>query len=300
MNPLFAPDSSPVQAERAARRDPFSFGRNWSDFLRSCYSAARVEQACRSLTAFLGTDNLHGRSFLDIGCGSGLMSLVAYRLGASRIESFDIDPWSVRCCRQLREQAGDPPRWKVMHGSILDSDFIRAIEPADVVYSWGVLHHTGRMWEAIRNAASLIRPSGLFYIAIYNRVEYDTLRSWRGSHGWLRLKRLYNRSGVATRRLLEGLFAGWDLVKWLATLRNPVAEIRRYSQKRGMSWWHDIRDMLGGYPYEFASAGEVFNFCHLELGLELTRLRTVCSTGCNEFLFKRPGPARRPSRPATN
>jgi 2-polyprenyl-6-hydroxyphenyl methylase/3-demethylubiquinone-9 3-methyltransferase len=272
----------------SADADPFSFGRNWNDFLEQGLDAEGIEAAKSRTAEFLGLQSLAGLSFLDIGCGSGLFSYVAHALGAGRVVSFDVDPLSVACCRRLRERAGNPDSWEVFEGSILDPRLAGRIAPADVVYSWGVLHHTGDMWSAVRAAAGLVKPGGLFFIAIYNKVEYDTLNHLRGSHGWLRVKRAYNRSGTLGRRLMEATSAAKDVASWLLTLRNPVREISRYKQKRGMSWWHDIVDWLGGYPYEFATAAEIFNFCHGELGLQLERMKTVTSIGCNEFLFLRP------------
>src|SRR5687767_14492573 len=113
---------------------------------------------------------------MDIGCGSGVFSHAAYTLGASRIVSFDIDPLSVRCCELMKQRSSNPPHWDIRHGSILDPAFVRSLPKCDVVYSWGVLHHTGDMWTAIRNAASLVKPGGRFFIAIYNKVEAGRFR----------------------------------------------------------------------------------------------------------------------------
>lgn len=266
----------------------FSFGKNWSDFLRHRVDAERIETAIRDTSRFLGLPDLKGLTFMDIGCGSGLFSYAAHALAAEHITSLDVDPLSVQCCLAMKERAGNPENWDVLHGSILDPPTLQRLPSVDVVYSWGVLHHTGDMWTAIRNAAACVKPGGRFFISIYNRVEYDSLTSYRGSPGWLRLKRIYNRSGWLGKRTMECWFAGKDIAASLASLRNPLRQIRQYRDKRGMSWWYDIVDWLGGYPYEFASSGEVFEFCHRELGLSLERLRTTSSIGCNEFLFRRP------------
>jgi 2-polyprenyl-6-hydroxyphenyl methylase/3-demethylubiquinone-9 3-methyltransferase len=269
-------------------RTTFSFGQNWKDYLDHALDAERVELAGARTRALLRRQDLKGLSFLDVGCGSGLFSYVAHSLGASHVTSFDVHPLSVECCRHMRATAGDPVTWEVLQGSILDEAFIKTLPRADIVYSWGVLHHTGSMWQAIRNAASLVRPGGHLAIAIYNKLEYRTFRNWRGSHQWLKIKRCYNHSGRFGKSLLEWAWAGKDVVGMLGRLRNPLGEIRAYKQKRGMSWWYDVVDWLGGYPYEFASAGEIFQFCHDELGMQLEQLHTVSSLGCHEFLFRLP------------
>jgi 2-polyprenyl-6-hydroxyphenyl methylase/3-demethylubiquinone-9 3-methyltransferase len=263
----------------------FSFGRNWKNFLDHSLDPQRIELAKQKTREFLRLDSLRGRTFIDVGCGSGLFSYVAYGLEAARVYSFDSDPLSVECCQYMKAMAGNPERWTILRGSVLDGEFMKTIPSADVVYSWGVLHHTGDMWRAMRNAAGLVKPGGRFAIAIYNRLEYDTLKEWRGSYKWLRVKQLYNQSAWPMKRTLESVLALKDIVAILVRLKSPIREIRAYRENRGMSWWFDIVDWLGGYPYEFASAGEVFEFCHRELGMQLEYLKSVSQIGNHEFLF---------------
>jgi 2-polyprenyl-6-hydroxyphenyl methylase/3-demethylubiquinone-9 3-methyltransferase len=266
----------------------FSFGKNWNKFLKHRLDAERIDIAIRDTSNFLGLQDLKGLTFMDIGCGSGLFSYAAHALAAERVISFDFDPFSVQCCLQMKERAGDPENWDVFQGSILDPNTLQRLPSVDIVYSWGVLHHTGDMWAGIRNAAQCVKPGGRLFISIYNRLEYDSLTGYRGSHAWLKLKRVYNRSGWVGKRAMESWFAIKDIAASIVSLRNPLRQIRQYKNKRGMSWWYDIADWLGGYPYEFASAGEVFEFCRHELGLSLEKLKTTSSIGCNEFLFIRP------------
>ena len=262
----------------------FSFGKNWYAFVHSYLNDERIREASKSLSDFLGLQTLEGMTFLDVGCGSGLFSLAAYRLGASAIVSFDFDPFSVKCCEYLKEKEGSPANWTVTKGSILDDDFLGNINKADVVYSWGVLHHTGNMWQAIRNASKLVIPGGLFFIAVYNRVGGPF-----GSKTWLELKRVYNRSPRIIKWVIEYSFISLIILKMLVTLKNPASEIKNYQKNRGMNFITDIKDSLGGYPYEYADAGEVFRFCKQEFGFVLENMRTVNDLGLNEFLFRNPG-----------
>lgn len=273
--------------------DPrFRFGRNWRSFLDHHLHASTAAEAQRSLAEFLAPATLAGRTFLDIGCGSGLFSLAAQRLGASRVVSFDIDADSVACCRELREREGAPATWEVSEGSILDAAFVSRLAPADVVYSWGVLHHTGRMWDAVRAAGTLVAPGGQFYLALYNKVEGWGLHSdgrLGPSSFWAWEKRGYNRLPRVLQSAANGAAMGAMVVAYLLTLQNPFRKFREHrEQHRGMSWSVDIVDWLGGYPYEAASPGEVFTFCHGELGLDLLRMKTTCTLQNNEFLFCRP------------
>jgi 2-polyprenyl-6-hydroxyphenyl methylase/3-demethylubiquinone-9 3-methyltransferase len=263
----------------------FEFGRNWQSFVRTCLNADRIAVATASLQRILATETLRGRSFLDVGCGSGLFSLSAALLGAERVVSFDVDPQSVQASTDVRARAGlSADRWQIRQGSVLDEQFLATLEPADVVYAWGVLHQTGEMWRAIDNIIGRIKPGGVIVLSIYNKVE----RRIGSSGQWWHIKRWYCRSSPRVRRLIEWLYlsalAAWDLL----TLRHPSARTRNYQEQRGMDFRHDVRDWIGGFPYEYATAGEVFTYLHDKSGLQLRFLNTQEGHGCNEFTFVRP------------
>lgn len=260
----------------------FSFGRNWDEFLRHSFSRERVAVAKRSMQEFLGRETLTGQSVIDVGCGSGLFSLAAYELGASSLRSFDVDPLSVRCCERLHETAGSPNHWTIARGSILDRAFVETIPPADIVYSWGVLHHTGDMWNAIANAASLVRPGGAFYISIYNDVP-----GLLGSRTWVTIKRVYNASPRPLQFAMESAWMALALARELAQGRNPIEKVRGYQSHRGMRWRTDIIDWFGGYPYEYATTDAVTAFCTERCRLTPVQVRRTASLGTNEFLFQR-------------
>ena len=262
----------------------FEFGRNWQRFLE-LFSEQRVQTAVDSIRDFTGLRDLKGKTFVDVGCGSGLFSLAAHRLGAERLVSFDVDEFSVRCCRHLHEQAGAPDSWTVRPGSILDERLVAELGTFDVVYSWGVLHHTGRMWDAIRHAGGMVNPGGRFYITIYNRR-----RGPRGSRTWLRIKRQYNRMPPAGRKLMEYVYISNYFLSKLLGFKNPMKRIRNYQEKRGMNWRTDVTDWVGGYPYEFATVQEIFDFVRRTYpDFLLEGLKSTRGLGPNWFLFRRAG-----------
>jgi 2-polyprenyl-3-methyl-5-hydroxy-6-metoxy-1,4-benzoquinol methylase len=265
----------------------FSFGRNWKNFLESL-DEDRLDIAAESLTEFLGLSDLRGKSFLDIGCGSGLFSYAAFKLGAERIVSFDLDPFSVQCCRHLHDLADRPPNWEIHEGSILDKAFVSPLGNFDIVYSWGVLHHTGNMWESIINSGELVAPNGHYYIALYNKIT-----SRRGSPAWVHsfwlwVKRLYNAHPLLGKFVLEPAAMGAYLAMVAARLENPVKHVRNYRSHRGMRWSTDATDWLGGYPYEFATVEEVFKFVSTKFpDFVLTNIKTTSGRGLNWYLFQR-------------
>ncbi len=262
-------------------KQTFSFGKNWAEFLKSI-TDEKLGIAATSLKDFLGLDNLAGKSFLDIGCGSGIFSYAASSLDAAKIVSFDVDPFSVQCCEQMRHKANDPAHWQIYHGSILDTDVVSKFGTFDIVYSWGVLHHTGDMWAAIRNSAQLVRPGGYYYIALYNNAG-----GFLTSARWLAIKKFYNKHPIIGKYFLEYIYIVYSFIFNVFSAKLFFKKIKNYKEGRGMSWRRDISDWMGGYPYQYASVGEVFQFMKKNFPhFQLVNIRSTNGTGNNWFLFK--------------
>ncbi|MCH8111688.1 MAG: class I SAM-dependent methyltransferase [Proteobacteria bacterium] len=252
----------------------FAFGKNWQRFLKHV-DEERIRTAEQSLRNMLGLESLEGRSFLDAGCGSGLFSLAARRLGAS-VHSFDYDAESVACTAELRRRyfPGDD-NWIVAQGDVLDDAYVKSLGRFDVVYSWGVLHHTGRMWGGVEAVASCVEPGGHLFIALYND------QGWISGY-WSWVKRVYNR-GALFRAAVVAFHS-----PYLVGLRLIVRWGRGdFPLKRGMSLWHDLLDWLGGFPFETAKPKDVVAFARAR-GFADTKVVTCGRRhGCNEFVFRR-------------
>lgn len=268
-----------------ASKQRFEFGHNWARFLATVDDRA-VAAAESSLQQMLGVARLDGQRFLDIGSGSGLFSLAARSLGAT-VHSFDYDAQSVACTQELKRRYRPADEgWRIESGSVLDPDYLRPLGRFDIVYSWGVLHHTGAMWLALENAIGLVEPAkGKLFIALYND------QGWK-SHVWWLVKRLYNTLPrvlrapfVAATMLITQVVV---LIKYTLKLQPMTAinAIRQVRRERGMTSKYDQIDWVGGFPYEFVSFDTMTRYLEAR-GFTVINSRRNTSLGCNEWAAER-------------
>jgi 2-polyprenyl-6-hydroxyphenyl methylase/3-demethylubiquinone-9 3-methyltransferase len=244
------------------QKSHFAFGRNWASYSR-LVTDARVDEAITSLRRLVGGD-LEGKRFLDIGCGSGLHALAALRLGANEVVALDIDPDSVATTKRLLTTNASGQRWSVMERSIFDPQ-IESLGSFDYVYSWGVLHHTGDMYRALRAAAGRVGPGGQFVFALYRQTPLCWL--------WKLEKRWYSGASPAAQARVQGLYVK---VFKLLMRGNFEAYVANYGQARGMDFYHDVHDWLGGWPYESISPAQAD---HLMKQLGLRQVRSFLIPG---------------------
>ncbi|MBR0896490.1 class I SAM-dependent methyltransferase [Bradyrhizobium tropiciagri] len=259
----------------------FEFGKNWHDFIQKNFDSEKVQTSKRHILQFMGRPDLNGLTVLDIGCGSGLHSIAMLDAGAARVDGFDYDPDSVRASKFVQSQAGNPANWTAEQGSVLDDAYVSKLPLYDLVYSWGVLHHTGEVWHAIQNAASRVKPGGLFYIALYSAdVQKDPTPEF-----WLDVKRRYVASGWLQRRLMDGWYVWrFEMYKDPRNLPAFIRRVREYKKMRGMNKFTDIRDWLGGWPMEFVYDKDAIDFVE-KMGFKLDKIAT--GEANSEFLFVR-------------
>jgi 2-polyprenyl-3-methyl-5-hydroxy-6-metoxy-1,4-benzoquinol methylase len=259
----------------------FHFGKNWKSFLQ-VVDDERILQAIKGLKKLIPDDNdIEQRRFFDIGCGSGLSMLAALRLGASEARGIDIDQHSVNAAQSLLSQFAPEKQWCVCQRSVFELNR-KDIGNFDVVYSWGVLHHTGDMREAIAKAASLVKKDGLLVIALYHRTPF--CRFWRLE------KKLYAHSNIFVQFIIRSLYKIAIIARHGA---NSLKFVSTYHRSRGMNWHHDVHDWLGGYPYESTLPDEVSPILE-RFGLTVEKVFENCAggkgllgTGCDEFVARR-------------
>jgi len=266
-------------SEEVLQGERFQFGANWEAFLQTLNNE-RILEAEDSLKNMLNVVDLAGKKFLDIGSGSGLFSLAAKRLGAD-VYSFDYDPKSVGCTKELKKRYfPDDENWVIEEGSALDETYLQSLGKFDVVYSWGVLHHTGNMNTALNNAMIPVTGRGLLFIAIYNDQGF-------ASNVWSKVKKIYCSNWLG-RLLISGIYIPWFALQGMAVgiikYKNPLGQFSYYKEKRGMSIYHDWIDWLGGYPFEVAKPEDIFEL-YRSHGFSLEKLVTTNRLGCNQFIF---------------
>lgn len=266
----------------------FSFGKNWESY-STLIDETRIDLAKSDLNTLITKKEIRGRSFLDIGCGSGLSMLAALKLGAKSVRGVDIDKDSVATARKVLSRYAPNDKWKVDEKSVFGLKAKR-FGTFDIVHSWGVLHHTGAMWDAIENASTLVKPDGLLVLALYRKTKLCGF--------WRIEKKIYAHGPKWLQFSIQIAFKALNLLAFLIIKRqNPLKHIYG-SKKRGMDWHHDIHDWLGGYPYESVSPHEIKEKM-MELGFALKREilampqnqrpHGIFGSCCDEYVFQKKG-----------
>lgn len=267
-----------------AESSHFAFGENWASFAKGIDQAV-ISEAKKGLSDLIPAASMPLASFLDIGCGSGLHALAALELGVAHVTAIDIDRNSVRTTEKVLSNYCEQERASVQRLSIFEAD-VAELGAFDIVYSWGVLHHTGEMWRAVEKASELVKPGGFFVIALYQKRLF--CKAWKVE------KRIYSFSPKTVQGIARAIYCAALLVGHTLIGRNPFSVVRNYKSARGMDFWHDAHDWLGGYPYESATRDDV----HVHVvprGFTLVKERIlpwrlgILGTGCAEYCFQKAG-----------
>lgn len=273
-----------IQEQNRPDAKRFEFGQNWTRFVKKNFKQERCDIAMEKILKFSGRKDMKGLEVIDVGCGSGLHSLGMFQAGADKIHSLDYDQNSVNATRILHDYAKKPPNWTIERGDALDKPYLESLGKWDFVYSWGVLHHTGSMWEAIKNVADMAKPDGYFYIALYSSdADFQPSKEF-----WLEIKQKYVHGSWLKKKYMV-LWYVWRFAmqKDIRRLPEVINRVISYRFNRGMNYFADIRDWLGGWPMEYAGDQETTDLMEQEFGYKLINVDT--GQACSEFLFQRTG-----------
>lgn len=268
----------------------FEFGKNWNNYSKKIRSK-NIHISIDDLKYYLGI-KLKNKKFLDIGCGSGLSSLAACKLGA-RVTSFDVDNLSTATTIALKKKyLSSSKKWKILnHGNVLDKKFCKNLGKFDIIYAWGVLHHTGNLWLSLRNIFLNSKKNTIFFIALYNDEGFYS-RVW-----WI-IKKIYDILYFDIFKKIYFIFVliFCTLKNYVFTIANITQSfkdlkilfktIKNYEKSRGMSYWNDQLDWIGGYPFEVSKPEKIIKFFR-NRKCKLLKIFVNHGYGNNIYVFKK-------------
>lgn len=261
----------------------FRFGKNWAKFKKNI-NESDIQQSVIDIVRLLGMYDLSGKSVIDIGSGSGIHSAAFYKFKPLKVDSIDYDQDSVNTTREFLSSMAHPVDKNVWKADILNLETFHQ-KKYDVVYAWGVLHHTGNLHLAIENAATLVDREGLLVIALYRKTFLCEF--------WKIEKRIYSRSPYVVQKIVFFFYITLFFILYSVIRRkNFLNYVKNYKSNRGMNFFIDVHDWLGGYPYESISSFELRTKMS-KLGFEELRSFTykpgigLFGSGCDQFVFKK-------------
>ena len=269
----------------------FSFGSNWNEFIDNSITNKSFDRKLKYCINHLSntfSKSIDKKIFIDIGCGSGLFSLAAIKLNASKVLSFDFDLNSVNTTNKLLSLKGvDKEKANSLQhdirNEIILSNYLNAEQSKKIqkfIYCAGVVHHTGNVYLSMDNVSKLANnKNDEIFISIYNKIPVLTFLWWLE-------KKIYINVGIWRRLALFIWLFAWSSY-WILKLQNPIKNIQRYGDNdRGMSFLTDAKDWLGGYPYEPLYKEDVIAFFK-KRNFELINFNRGGNWGLNDYLFKK-------------
>jgi len=120
---------------------------------------------------FAEFEKWRGKKVLEIGCGIGTDTMNFARHGAW-VTAVDLSERSLTVARQRAEVFGLQQKIRFYHGSAEELRSVVPAEPFDLIYSFGVIHHTPRPERAIAELAHFSRRGTTLKIMVYHRYAW--------------------------------------------------------------------------------------------------------------------------------
>lgn len=123
-----------------------------------------------------------GKKVLDIGCGIGTIALSFAKAGAI-VTAFDLSNKSLSICKNGFESYG-------LKGTFINgnaehlSDYFDNDEKFDLIWSFGVIHHTPNPENVFKEIRKLIKPDGEARIMLYSKVSFKMFEIMKDYNRW--------------------------------------------------------------------------------------------------------------------
>ena len=123
------------------------------------------------IPGFANFSKWEGKKVLEIGCGIGTDTINFARAGA-KVTAIEYSEESLKIAKQRAEVFNLPI--KFYHADAENLSKTVPVERYDLVYSFGVLHHTPHPEQAISELKKYMDMHSVFKLMVYNRNSYKT------------------------------------------------------------------------------------------------------------------------------
>lgn len=216
-----------------------SFDYQWKDTVDGDWTTNRPELKEREpglVLRYTGLprDWFKGKNVLDAGCGSGRFSWALASLGA-KVSAVDQSTAGVNHTRQACREFGDAV-------TVTQHDLTKPLpftDTFDLVYSFGVLHHTGDTYSAFKNAAAMVKPGGYLFVMIYGEPSTDDVGTMQYYTEVERIRR--DTAGMSFDQRYDHIrgikgdeVGGWfDAVSPAISDTHPLSELKEWFAQEG-------------------------------------------------------------------
>ena len=140
------------------------------------YMRLTADATGRVFGRYVDFDALAGSDVLEVGCGSGIAAQMLAEAGAT-LTAVDLTPWAVETTRARLDAFGLDAEVFEADGEALPFDDASF----DLVFSWGVIHHSSDMDRALRELVRVCRPGGTLVLMVYHRrsLFYATYKAFQ-------------------------------------------------------------------------------------------------------------------------